>query len=1726
MLKRSGYPRLHVLATLSLLGIIVLGSTFPSPGMQADAAPDPPDGLRIGIHDQTGKATFIGANPNTPFKLQSAAVEGLLAEDRSMQYLDYFSDLLGLSSPQKELLVTRQSTLKSSRGDSVRYQQTYQGIPILAGELIVNTDSRGGLLSISGEISPDLSLSVEPTVMVEEAGEIALGVVSKGYGLDSDQLTVSDPELWIFDERLLKSSERPAELVWRMEVRAMNSEPINELVLVNAQTGGISLHFNQIDTAWSGNYSFTTKTEEPISTDISQPIPAQNTAANPVSIPTLNGGNTWYVSTTGDDSNDCATTTTECASINGALGKAGFVAGDTINVAEGTYTGTGSEVITIDFSVNIQSGWDSNFTTQAGISIIDGEGARMGIAINSGDVTLRRLWIRNGYSDCVGGIQVSGATLTLDQSTVSDNRTYGQCGAGGIDFFPNSDVSLINTTITNNTGREISGSIDNTMLIANSTIGDGVNIGGGDPWFSPSLIIQNSIIADSGGDCGIHTYVNQVSNGHNLIEYENGCGFSATTGDLFGIDPIFGPFIDDIGLQIISPNSPAIDAGNPAAPGGGGSACEVEDQRGISRPVDGDGVGDAICDIGAHEYTIPGSPVSILAIAGSSQRTPLGSRLWNPLEAAVLDDAYALIPGVVVTFTAPGSGASGTFKDSGTNMTAVLTDAGGIATSPAFTANDVAGGYVVSAEVSGVGTPADFHVDNFGWYVSSASGDDANDCESPSTPCSTINGAFDKTGFLEGDTVLVSSGTYAETSGFVVYIDENARLIGGWNSDFTSQSGTSIVDGEGTKIVVYTGVGIRAEIDRFTIQNGFNGNFGGVLNWGNLRITSCTISQNHGAGGITNASTGTLIMEECVVENNSSTVLGSDAGGLGNSGIAYIISSTIRNNHADDDGGGIRNGGTLTLNTSTVSGNHAGGDGGGIFNAKELVLNNSTISGNSATDRGGGIYTYSSDSSTSNNTTIAYNKSLKGGGIYIYYGKPFSMGNSIIANNRSATTGPDCDGELESTGYNLLGESTDCMFSSTTGDVVDIAAYLAPLGDFGGLTRTHPILRDSPGLDTANPATPGNGGGACEALDQRGIPRPVDGDGDATAICDMGSFEYTGIGSIPINVLVFDGAPQYTKAGGLFSTSLKAVVLDSAGQAVPGTTVTFTAPTSGASGAFSGSGTYVDTAITDVNGIAVASDFTANETIGDFSVEASVAGILLAADFELGNGVDRLTYSANHTTNLPGALLCDASQPDCTDSVDPNADAVHQHAADTYIFYYNHHGRNSLDDAGMTIVSSVHYYYTANVYWDPFLEQVVYGDGSDIPLADDIGGHELTHGVTQHSSNLFYYYQSGAINESFSDLWGEFIDLTNGRGNDTPGVRWYLGEDIAGIDGVRNMADPPEFDQPDKITSPNYYVGSADLGYFGDNGGVHTNSGVNNKAVYLMTDGGSFNGQTVTSLGIDKVAVIYYEVQTSLLTSGSDYGDLYNTLYQGCLNLVGGAEGITTGNCDEVRDASDAVEMNLQPVPGYNPEAEICSTGKVPSDSFFDDFEAGAGNWTFEALTGTSSWTLATGYATSGTKLLWGDDTATLSDSVSAMNADVALPSGSQPYLHFNHAFGFEDPDYDGAFLEYSTDGGGNWTDAGPLIDSGLDYTGNISDPGDIPGANPNRGHIAFIADSHGYVSTRYDLSSLAGEDVRFRWRVSTDVSFFDWGWFVDDVRIYTCLDPVTYQLYLPLIMR
>jgi bacillolysin len=228
------------------------------------------------------------------------------------------------------------------------------------------------------------------------------------------------------------------------------------------------------------------------------------------------------------------------------------------------------------------------------------------------------------------------------------------------------------------------------------------------------------------------------------------------------------------------------------------------------------------------------------------------------------------------------------------------------------------------------------------------------------------------------------------------------------------------------------------------------------------------------------------------------------------------------------------------------------------------------------------------------------------------------------------------------------------------------------------------------------------------------------------------------------------------------------------------------------------------------------------------------------------------------------------------------ADNAYTFLGDTYNFYFTQHGRDSDDGKGGALQATVNYCDTNNPC--PFGNaeaSLIFGAGF---VTDDIVAHEFTHRVTRNESGLIYANASGALNESLSDIWGEFVDLSNGSGNDTPAVRWYIGEDRTST-GDRCMSNPPVFGHPDRLGSTNYRAAVNNPMRANDWGGVHRNSGVNNKLCYLLTDGGTFNGFSVYGVGIGRVAQLYYEANVNLLTSGSGWTALYNALRQAAMKL-------------------------------------------------------------------------------------------------------------------------------------------------------------------------------------------------------------------------------------------------
>lgn len=2045
-MKTTFRSSINLFVTFVVLITMLFSGLQPSP-VSAQAQ----DGIQREYNTETGRITLITGADHKPISVLGTNQLDLTPEAQSMALVQHFASEFGLTNPPEELQLSKIDQPSADRVVS-KYQQVYQGVPVMAGELIVNASKTGELLSMNGEVSPGLSLDTTPKLPVKAAIDMAQQGMVKWYGGNREEYASIKSSLWIFDESLLRPSIRPVALVWRIEMAsAQQDRPIRELVLVDAKTGNISLHFSQIDTAW------TTRT-----TEQNVPAPSQTNLTNPaVSVPpsqaTNNGQSdgtnsgafpspaNYYVNiSTGADNNSCTTASDPCQNIQEAVNKAS--SGDFIYVASGTYVFSSNEspnVVIVNKDVTLSGGWDADFISQNGASIIDGANTNNGILSNSGTIVVENFIIENAKSESGGAIFIENGNFTLKKSTLRNN--IAATSGGGI-FFHNETLTIINSTISGNTayfGGGISGSnsVFSSLTVQNSTIANNsAYIGGGIYQTTGTNSLTNTILANNSStladpDChGIFSTAD-----YNIISDPTGCIIQSGSHNI-NVDPhMDANLTGDMLVHMLLAGSPAINTGT-------ASVCPSTDQRGTSRPS-GSG-----CDIGSVEYVSNGAK-SINIFSGSNQDGPINTVFDSNLIVLVVDENDVPVSGVSVIFTAPSSGASGVFTNSGTDSTIATTGVDGIATSSTFTANNVEGNYIIAASAAGF-NPVQFQITNYssgsdpkGRYVSSTGSDSfPTTCNSISSPCLTINKAIESAAI--GDRVYVSAGNYQGSGNEVVLINKRVALSGGWDENFSAQDGTSIIDGQGARRGLTTSVfGIPVVVDRFTILNGFDNAQGG--------------------GGIYNY--GTLILNNSIVSGN---VSGNQGGGILNGGRLTLNNTAVSGNRAGtlssgSTGGGIQNSdGPVILNNSAVTGNilYNGSLGSGIYNYGGLFeLNNSTVGGNTG---GQGIANMASNF-TLNNSTVSFNS---GGGINnINYNwappSTVTMRNSILANNTISGAGSDCTGNIISAGHNLIGTTSGCNFMSGAADLLNINPALN--STLMGVPAYYALLSSSPAIDAGDPST-------CLGTDQRGKTRPVG------AACDIGAYEYDNTPPGPAAKLVFvSGSGQQTAPLWAFPLRLQVAILDSHGIPVPNVSVVFSAPETGASGIFADSRKNTTTIRSNVSGIATAPIFTANNQSGDYNVTASIPGLAGSVIFSLtnlksyyvsttgsdlnsctnpdspcltingamekatngdtievavgtytgsgnevllieksitllggwnsnftaqigmsiidgqklrhgitipdqntnalldhftiqngfgvtiqtgmGGGINNFgtltlnnslvtgnvsswmgggiynhntltlnnttvsgnsagsggsgggggagieNYSGTATLNnstvsdntiigslqgsgisnfdtvilnnstvsgnkggsgsgiyvfvgsvelnnstvsnnqyegivnqagqvrlhntiiagngskdcfndtsysgtitsygynligdgtfcafalntgdqvgtsvnpinphltplqnnggptfthalvdgspaisagdpaicptidqrgvarpvgahcdigayegsvpwapyplvstftngrsyyLPGTFLCNQTQPNCTNNDNPHADAAHKYALGTYNLYITKHGRDSLDNNGMTIKSTVHYCDVsicpyANAFWNG--AQMIYGDAYGYPLADDVVAHELTHGVTQYSSDLFYFYQSGAINESLSDIWGEYYDQANGLGTDTTAVKWLLGEDVTGKGAMRSMSNPPAFGDPDKMTSP--YYDTSDL----DAGGVHTNSGVNNKAVFLMVAGGSFNGKTVTALGWDKTAAIYYEVNTNLLSSGSDYSDLYYAVQQACTNLMG-KSGITTSDCQQVKNALTAVEMNVQPIGGFNPDAPICAAGKYASPLFQDDMENGLSKWST-----AGAWSLDTGFASSPKHMMYGDDYYSNKDSTMTMATGIALPPTSTVYLYFKHAFAFEydaNGYYDGGVLEYSYNNGATWVDAAPLFSDGKNYKGIVSN---YPGTtNALKGRSAFVGDSHGYVSSRYNLTPLAGQTIKFRWRFATDNAYYYLGWMVDDVQIYTC---------------
>ncbi len=423
----------------------------------------------------------------------------------------------------------------------------------------------------------------------------------------------------------------------------------------------------------------------------------------------------------------------------------------------------------------------------------------------------------------------------------------------------------------------------------------------------------------------------------------------------------------------------------------------------------------------------------------------------------------------------------------------------------------------------------------------------------------------------------------------------------------------------------------------------------------------------------------------------------------------------------------------------------------------------------------------------------------------------------------------------------------------------------------------------------------------------------------------------------------------------------------------------------------------------------------------------------------------------------------------------------------------------------------------ANAFWDG--TQMVFGAG--YAGADDVVAHELTHGYVERTSALFPFHQSGALNESLADVLGEVVDHRSNAGAGEDNSAWDLGEDLPG-GALRNLADPTRHGQPDRMRSSLYVTADA----FADGGAVHDNDGVGNKTAFLISQGGPFNGVTVNGIdkadaGLAKTGRLYLEV-IPRLTSGSEYADLGRVLAGTCDELAASSTaGFTTGDCVSVRKAVEATELAL---PALDPEAAAPEAAVSCPARFHrprtEQRDTDTDNVLFTSFGSLWQRTPANGsprYAHEGTSSLfgWNPDPGAFGDPPQSTltSRPVYVDPGLPTYLLFHHAHLFEFYDPVGGSPASYPDGGLVTVQSRPLGGTDADWTTATA----LPWVNgPDKqigsaGGLGFGGDSHGYGSSRVDLSSLGGREARFRFTVSGDASASGIGWWVDDVQTYTC---------------
>ena len=543
-----------------------------------------------------------------------------------------------------------------------------------------------------------------------------------------------------------------------------------------------------------------------------------------------------------------------------------------------------------------------------------------------------------------------------------------------------------------------------------------------------------------------------------------------------------------------------------------------------------------------------GSPATITATSGTPQSAPISTAYGAPLVATVKDAGGNPVSGVTVTFNAPTSGASGAFAG---GITTAATNTQGVATSPVFTANSTAGSFTVTASAPGVSTPASFSLNN-------TTGSPATITASSGTPQSaTVN-----TAFSSALVALVKDSGGNPLSGITVTFSLPTT---GASGTFAGNINTAVTNAQGLATSpVFTANSIAGSYSVLATVSGVS------------TAATFNLANNPGVPATVTATSGTP---------QSTTI---------NTAFSAPLVATVK-----DSGGNPLNGITVTfsLPSSGATASFAGGANTAITNAQGVA----TSAVLTASSTAGGFTVVATVSGVST-------------------GANFSLTNTVgVPATITATSGTPQSAAINSafTGQ-LVATVKDAGGNPLSGITVTFAAPpTGASGSFAGGVNT--AVTNAQGIATSVAFTANATAGSYSVL------------ATVSGVSTPATFSLTNTAGTPTTITFVSGSPQSAIVNTAFTNPLVAKVTDVGGNPVANATVTFTAPTTGASGTFAGG---VSTATTNALGVATSAVFTANATAGSYNVLASVAGVSTSA-----------TYSLTNTPGTPTTITAYSGTP-------------------------------------------------------------------------------------------------------------------------------------------------------------------------------------------------------------------------------------------------------------------------------------------------------------------------------------------------------------------------------------------------------------------------------------------------------------------------------------------------